>query len=155
MSVWLMQHGLAEEEAVDPRKPLSAEGWRQVEAVADLLFALPARPARILHSGKLRAEQTANIVSAALSVPAEHHLGLDPADIVEPWVPRVSAEELLIVGHLPFLGKLAASLLGADVVRFTPGGVVHFDRHGGGWQVVWALTPELAEARLPPASQRV
>jgi phosphohistidine phosphatase len=84
VSVWLMQHGLAEDEAVDPRKPLTAEGWRQVEAVADLLFALPERPARIVHSGKLRAQQTAEIVSAALGVPAEHHLGLDPADVVEP-----------------------------------------------------------------------
>ncbi|HDD66024.1 MAG TPA: phosphohistidine phosphatase SixA, partial [Nitrososphaeria archaeon] len=62
MKVYLVQHGEAKREEEDPARPLTEEGKREVEDVARFLAELGVRVDRILHSGKLRAAQTANIL---------------------------------------------------------------------------------------------
>jgi phosphohistidine phosphatase len=54
MRLYLVQHGDAIPERVDPERPLSAEGRRDVEAVARLLASAGTRAVRVAHSGKLR-----------------------------------------------------------------------------------------------------
>ena len=51
-------------------------------------------------------------------------------------------ENLMIVGHLPFLNRLAAALLCQDesmpVVAFQQAGIVRLDRDKGGrWSLTW------------------
>lgn len=58
MRLYLVQHGDAAPERLDPERPLSAAGRREVEAVARLLACAGARVAQVVHSGKLRAQQT-------------------------------------------------------------------------------------------------
>jgi phosphohistidine phosphatase len=55
---------------------------------------------------------------------------------------------VMVVGHLPHLGRLVSRLLGLDadrsVVRFQNAGVVCLDRDAAGsWSVRWVLPPEL------------
>ena len=150
--LYLVQHGAAKPESEDPRRGLSDEGRRAVERIADFLSTLHLALDRIEHSEKLRARQTAEILAARLR-PTEgikEIPGIAPNDDIEPMLVRLESEtgKLMLVGHLPYLSRLAARLLGlgADrpVVQFQMGGVVRMQRDDAGrWTVAWMLVPEL------------
>jgi len=61
----------------------------------------------------------------------------------------------MIVGHLPFLARLASYLvMGSEeppLVRFRYGGVVCLERTGEGepWMVSWMIVPECIPPELP------
>ena len=159
-SVYLVRHGQALDEAIDPGRPLSEAGRREVQAVADhlssltkVLLPMPIRQVR--HSGKARAEQTARIMAAAVAPASEvvQYPGLAPNDD-----PHVVADELnaarsdeqatMLVGHLPHLARLAGLLLCGDVyvipVRFAPASVAALRWDGpDGWCLDWFLSPRL------------
>ena len=152
MKVYLVQHGTAEPKSVDPARPLTKQGRADVERVAAYAARLGLEVGQIRHSGKTRAEQTAEALGAALSpsggvVAAS---GLAPNDEVQPVANALASESqpLMLVGHLPFLAHLAGLLLAGDadrpVVRFRNGGIVCLVRKEGRWQVAWVLTPEMA-----------
>lgn len=155
MQLYLVQHGAAKSEAEDPQRGLTDDGRRTVEHLADFLAPLGLPLDRIEHSDKLRARQTAEILAARLR-PAEgtrQVAGLAPNDDVEPVRARLETEtkNIMLVGHLPFLGRLASRLLGLEaertLVQFQMGGVVRLDRDPSGqWRLRWMLVPEL----LPP-----
>lgn len=114
MIVYLVQHGDALPETVDPERPLSEKGETQVAKLSGFLKKLPVYPGIILHSGKLRAKQTAEALSLALGgIRLEERPFLNPNDRIEPAKSEIAAYEktLMIVGHMPFLGRLASSLL--------------------------------------------
>jgi phosphohistidine phosphatase len=73
---------------------------------------------------------------------------LAPNDDPAIWVERLEAEadDLMLVGHLPHLGRLAGLLLtGASdhsVIRFRQGGLVVLERTETGWEVAVVLPPE-------------
>jgi len=107
-------------------------------------------PAKIYHSGKLRARQTAEYMSAALNRPAEMTSGLNPMDDVRLWADRLTKgkEDLMIVGHLPFMEKLAAYLLNGKensrLVLFCYGAIVCLEqKEDQTWAVKWILMPEM------------
>ena len=153
MRLYLVQHGDAVPEQVDPQRPLSAAGRRQVEAIARLLASAGVRPARTAHSGKLRAEQTAELLAMACAPDSvvEAAAGLSPNDPVKPvarMVASLSADTML-VGHLPFMGRLAGRLVTGDehvdVVAFVPGTVLCLEPAADDrWRVVWMVRPGLA-----------
>jgi phosphohistidine phosphatase len=66
MQLYLVQHGAATAETDDPERPLTDEGRRTVEVVAEHLSRMGVKPGRIEHSDKLRARQTAEILAARL-----------------------------------------------------------------------------------------
>jgi len=151
MRVYLVQHGLAKEKDQDAARPLSAQGREDVTRIAGFLglFEKP-RPVRILHSGKLRAQQTAEMFSEAWgNIPVAQAAGLSPDDDLSIWADRLNAmdEDLLLIGHLPHLQRLAGLMLCADsereVVRFRNGGVVCLERYDNGWSILWQLNPTL------------
>jgi phosphohistidine phosphatase len=56
---------------------------------------------------------------------------------------------MMLVGHLPFMGKLVARLVGADegkpVATFVPGTVVCLERdEANHWTIAWMVRPALA-----------
>jgi phosphohistidine phosphatase len=152
MKLYLVQHGAAKSESEDPARPLTEEGRQTVERVAEFLAARSIRIDRVEHSDKLRARQTAEILAARLR-PAEGPLqvaGLAPNDDVEPTRARLmeASGSLMLVGHLPHLGRLVSRLLGLDanrpMVQFQMGGVVHLERDAARtWIVRWVLPPDL------------
>jgi phosphohistidine phosphatase len=153
MRLYLVQHGDAAPEQVDPRRPLSETGRRQVDAVGRLLADASVRVARIVHSGKDRAQQTAELLAAALASggAVETMPGLAPNDPVEP-VAHTVAEldgDTMLVGHLPFMARLAARLVAAEeglaVVAFVPGTVLCLEPAAEGrWTIAWMIRPALA-----------
>ena len=56
-------------------------------------------------------------------------------------------DPVMLVGHLPFLARLAGLLVAGDpevgAVRFRNSGVVCLVRDEGRWAVGWLVTPDL------------
>jgi phosphohistidine phosphatase len=148
--IYLMQHGEAKAEAEDPERSLTVKGEEETKKMSGAAKKLGIRPSKIYHSGKKRAEQTAGIVSKALGLSPELGQGLNPNDDIRPWDERISkeAEDVMIVGHLPFLEKLASFLVygdeGSNAVLFRYSAILCLDRTGPGrWAVDWFLKPEM------------
>ena len=152
MKLYLIQHGEATAEEVDPSRPLTAKGRSDVQKVASFLEGAGVRPNLILHSSKTRARQTAEIIAAQLSpnCQVKEREGLAPNDPVLALTKEISGmdDDRIIVGHLPFLGKLASTLLtgseSRNLVAFRQGGMVCLQRNEDqSWQVAWMVTPDL------------
>jgi phosphohistidine phosphatase len=151
MRLYLVQHGKAVDKKVDPDRPLTDEGAEEVDAVATFLSGRELGICEVWHSGKTRARQTAERVAARLAPTARivARDDLAPDDDPKPVAARLhkSAKDLLIVGHLPFLSKLASLLLtdkaDAAVIAFRNAGVVCLERdEEGAWQAAWIITPD-------------
>jgi phosphohistidine phosphatase len=151
MQLYLVQHGLAKPKEQDPARSLSAVGREEVERVARAAAAAGVRPVSILHSGKTRAQETAAGFAEHLEPAAGVQAieGLDPLDPPQVARERVEQadEDLMLVGHLPHLGRLAALLLAGsaepEIVAFRNAGVVCLERQEDRYAVRWILTPEL------------
>ena len=151
MRLYLIQHGDAVDKSVDPDRPLSETGVRDVEAVGHFLVRLNLAPPEVRHRGKARARQPAERLAHHWGAP--HVLvtsGLNPNDRVKPLYDELQKrdQDLVLVGHLPHLSKLASRLLAhdedAEVVRFQKGGVVCLERdEAGAWHVEWMVVPDL------------
>ncbi|MFQ5582004.1 MAG: phosphohistidine phosphatase SixA [Mariprofundaceae bacterium] len=151
MRVYLVQHGAAKDKAENPERPLNNQGREDVARVAGFLslFERP-RPARILHSGKLRAAQTAEMFAEGWGdLPVEHALDLDPNADPSAWSAHLASmnEDVMLVGHLPHMQRLAGVLICGDAareaVRFRNAGVVCLERADDGWCVLWQVNPSL------------
>jgi phosphohistidine phosphatase len=156
MKLYLVQHGEAKSEVEDPERSLTAKGEGEVRGVSKKATGLNIRPSKLYHSGKLRARKTAEIIADALKIPdlpIQAVQGLNPNDNVRPWAERIlkEREDLMLVGHLPFLEKLTSLLLCgnemARLVLFRYGAIVCLDqKEDEGWAVRWILTPpEMAD----------
>ncbi|MDX1648893.1 MAG: phosphohistidine phosphatase SixA [Myxococcota bacterium] len=146
----LVQHGQALPKDVDPDRPLDDAGRAAVGRVAAFLAQAGLRADRVLHSGKTRAAQTAEILAESLAggVPPEARDGLGPKDDPAPVAEEAAgwSSDVVIAGHMPFVQRLASLLCAADadagVVDFQPGTAVGL-RHDpeGGWAVAWMVGP--------------
>jgi len=154
MNIYLVQHGEAEPESIDPARPLTPQGREDVARVAAIAARLGVSVSEIRHSYKTRAEQTAAILAKALSPPAgvRPWPGLAPRDDVESIAEILAheSEPVMLVGHLPFLSRLAGLMVAGEadcqVVRFRQGGMVSLVCQAGRWSVDWVLTPSMAAA---------
>src|SRR4051794_32471819 len=99
-----MQHGEAASEQEDPQRPLTASGRASVQNVARRARDAGVRLARCFHSGKLRAEQSAELLADALGVArGAPRAGLAPNDPPKPiaeWLRDFEAPAAAVVGHL-------------------------------------------------------
>jgi len=158
--IYLVQHGDAQPEAVSAERELTPQGRVDVGRLADFLGARGVRVVRIAHSGKTRAQQTAEILAARLAPQLEPETlaGLNPNDPVAPVAARARGwtEDTLLAGHQPFMGRLATLLVAGreepPVVAFQPGSIACLERDAAGqWRLAWMLRPELM-AEPPPAA---
>lgn len=152
MALYLVQHGACFPKERDPQRGLTPEGRADVERIASVAAGYGVRPARILHSGKHRAQQTAELIAAHLAPPCgvDARSGIDPLDDVEAVARDVDPlAGVMLVGHLPFIERLAALLVTGDAerpaFRFQNGGIVCLDLHPdtGTWVIHWALMPHV------------
>lgn len=153
MRLYSVQHAESKRRDEDPSRPLSEKGWEDIRRVAKYAGKyLHIRVNKIFHSGKLRAEQTAQVLADHLH-PAEGVMaaeGLDPLADPKVWKNRLAdaTEDIMIVGHLPHLGKLAAVLLvgheSKDAVTFKNGGITCLEKdERGQWTIQWMITPDM------------
>lgn len=154
MVVYLVQHAEATSKDVDPDRPLTEKGRQDVQQVAAFAAKLDLDVGRIYHSGKLRAQQTADTLANALvrGQATETHDGLGPVDDVAPIAEEIGSADtpVMLVGHLPFMPRLTAYLVAGDenvdIVNYHNGAIVCLADDGDGWQVDWILTPAMASA---------
>ncbi len=152
MRLYLVRHGEAVSEEVNPERPLSQKGRVNVEKMGRFLRRAKLKVDLIWHSGKVRALETAQILGEALSVKdalvtRQGLAPLDPIELIENQL-REREEDLMIVGHLPFLGKLASSLVSEPpspgLITFQAGGVACLERlEEGSWRLEWMVNPGL------------
>ena len=152
MAVYLMRHGTCLPKNVDPYRPLSAEGEREVEMVARVVAAYKVHPSAVRHSGKLRARQTAEIMASYLNVDVSigEMGGLLPEDDAVIFAESLRGDENTVyVGHLPFMERAVSYAITGDptvpVLIFQTASCICLENDGqtGRWVVRWAVIPPL------------
>ncbi len=154
MEIYLMQHGQAYTEERDPQRRLTPQGEAQIRSSSQALKKLNIRFDLIVTSTKRRAQQTAQLVARELNYPEEEIKITDALDPTMPGEDAISYLKafpdkgcILLLGHLPSLGKIASHLLsekGEVSIYFEMGGVCRIDvdqlpSHSGSLR--WYLTP--------------
>ena len=152
MKLYLVQHAKAASKDADPQRPLTEEGRRDIKKVAAFIKSLTLSVDYLWHSGKNRAQQTAEILAEVVEVKKEMaaHEGLSPNDNVTVLKDELISgrKDIMIVGHLPFLPKLASLLLtnseSSNTVAFKNGGIVCLDYSDDNqWRLDWLITPNI------------
>jgi phosphohistidine phosphatase len=151
MKLYLMRHGdyVINEFNQDV---LSEKGINEVKQVANFLRPLQIHVSNILHSGKMRAEQTAQLLSSSVKCdePIKAQSGLNPNDEAKRFADKTihESEDLLIVGHLPFMGRLVGQLAAGnenrEIVDFHTSTIVclkSLDKTR--WIIEWVWNPGL------------
>ena len=151
MFLYLVRHGKAAAEGEDRSRPLTAKGIEEVTQVTQLLKKNPVKVTAIFHSGKKRAEETAEIIKEQLTLncPLLIKKYFSPNDSTDFLYQEIShiKEDIMMVGHMPFLGKLASRLItGTEepvVFVFNTAAVLLIERLSDmNWQVMFHITPE-------------
>jgi len=150
MALYLVQHGKSLPKEKDPDQGLSSEGLAETLTMAELALENNIQVRRIFHSGKKRALQTAEIFMKVLEPEAGiiKGAGLAPLDDVTIFAATLDNDEnIMVVGHLPFMEKLVSHLVGLSperpVIKFQNSGIICLDREDSvaPWFIRWALYP--------------
>jgi len=127
--LYLVRHAEAASGEPDDLRPLTAAGRETARALGARLAAEGARPDAVLSSPLLRARETAAELSRALGCKSETDERLAPGATADDV--RAAAEgrgeEVIVVGHQPDCGEIAAKLSGGPKPAFPPGGVAVLD----------------------------
>jgi phosphohistidine phosphatase len=122
----LVRHAEAAPGTPDELRTLTAEGHRQAQQLGQRLRSQGITPEAVLTSPLLRARETADELGFGT---AEPHQALAPG-ATEDDVRGVVAgrgETVLVVGHQPDCGRIAAALGDGTEPAFPPAGVVVLD----------------------------
>jgi phosphohistidine phosphatase len=153
MLIYLVQHGKAKTKEEDPNRPLTDQGKKEIEKITSLLKKLNINVESIMHSEKLRAKETAKILAQSINSNKgiQEIPGLLPNDNIIPIATFINqkSNNLMFVGHLPFMDKLASLLIAENennnVVAFQQGSVVCIEKNEDlqKYSVKWMVTPEI------------
>ena len=152
MALYLIQHGKSLSKDQDPDQGLSAEGIAETERMAKLSKDYDVAVSQIRHSVKTRARQTAEIFSGALNPKQgiQEVSGIKPLDDVAAYAADIDpAEDIMLVGHLPFMERMTAFLITGSidkpVFKFQNSGIVCLDKdpEAQPWVIQWALMPNI------------
>lgn len=152
MALYLAQHGRSLPASEDPEKGLSRQGQEETRRIAGVAAGYRVRVSHILHSGKKRARQTAEIFGQYLSPDRgiESCEGMNPLDDVRPFAENLGFDrQVMLVGHLPFLERLIGLLVCGNpdltLFKLQNSGMLCLDRIGDSRNPVirWALMPTI------------
>ncbi len=159
MNLYLLRHGLAADRGArypdDSLRPLTPEGRRKMRRIAAGMRALDLEFDALLSSPYLRARQTAEIAAAAFRAADKLQLAdeLAPDGDARRLIAllqdkHAAAENVLLVGHEPYLGHLIGVLLAGKAglpVGLKKGGLgllsVEALAYGPCAALEWLLTP--------------
>jgi phosphohistidine phosphatase len=121
--LWIVRHAEAVPRRIglrDAARPLTAEGARGFRLGVRGLDRLGARLDLVLHSPRLRAVETADLLARVVRgrFAVTPHLNGPPA---EPLLAELRGRDVAVVGHEPWLSALAAWLvtgIAAEAPRF-------------------------------------
>lgn len=154
MYLYLIQHAEAKSKDEDPERPLTEKGLHDINLVTDFIAQYAdININTVQHSGKKRAEQTAGVLAKTFTegaVKQDDNLGaLDDPEIWAEYLDE-SEEDIMLVGHLPYMDKLSSLLLcddeDAGIVDFHNAGIVCLKRDDNGeWTLQWIVIPKILE----------
>lgn len=152
MKLYLVQHGEACSKDADPERPLTDQGLADINRLAAFVGQTGISVQRVIHSGKLRAQQTAeslaSVIAPSVELTTSDHIKPNDAPKGFDMTSECHGQDTLIVGHLPFMAKLVSHLLFDDenrlITAFQPGSMVclQSDEYNH-WQINWMIRPEL------------
>ena len=123
MRVYLVRHGQAEPGNPDDLRRLTPRGREQARLLATHLGAEGASPDAVVSSPLLRARETADEVARALGVRAEVDERLAPGATADDVRAAIAGRgfTVVLVGHEPDCGRVAAELGGGEERPFAAG----------------------------------
>jgi phosphohistidine phosphatase len=126
MRLYLVRHAEAAPGEPDELRPLTQEGREQARSLGERLRDKDASPEVVLTSPLLRARETGDELARALDVASEPDERLAPGASVADVRAAVEGrgEQVVVVGHQPDCGQVAAALTGGPEPRFPAGGLV-------------------------------
>lgn len=129
MRLYLVRHAHAAPGEPDELRALTPEGRRDARELGELLASEGVQPDAILSSPLLRARETAEELAQATGVQAAADERLGPgattADVLEAVEGR--GEAVIVVGHQPDCGRIAAELGDGTEPPFPPAGMAALD----------------------------
>jgi phosphohistidine phosphatase len=127
--LYLVRHAEAESGEPDELRTLSAHGREQAREVGERLAADGVRPDAVLSSPLMRARETAEAIAKATGATAEPDERLAPGATAEDVRSSVAGrgETVVIVGHQPDCGQIAASISGGPEPSFPTAGVCQLE----------------------------
>jgi phosphohistidine phosphatase len=152
MALYLIQHGKSLPKDQDPDQGLSAEGIAETQRISNAAKDYGVAVSQIRHSVKTRARQTAEIFAGALNPKQgiQEVSGIKPLDDVAEYAANIDpAEDIMLVGHLPFMERMTAFLITESidkpVFKFQNSGIVCLDKdpEAQAWVILWALMPNI------------
>lgn len=155
MQLYFFRHGEAEDAPPgtdDFDRRLTKRGQERVEAAGLALVKLGLKPKHIYCSPRVRANQTADILAAALKLPVEVKEAVNfgfNLDMIPPLMNGLGNEdEILFVGHEPDLSITVSTLIGGGEIIMKKGGLARVDvisHKPLRGSLAWVLTPKLME----------
>ena len=151
MKLYLMRHGEALPSSKDPQRGLTDEGKLKIEQLANHLQKQKMTFIRVHHSDRKRAQQTAEIMTNAISPNIEPALlqNITPNDDPGLIIEKINSwnEDTLVTSHLPFIPDLITLLTKQDVykssISFKPGTVVCLEKgNNSSWSINWSASPD-------------
>jgi phosphohistidine phosphatase len=161
MNLYLLRHGIAEEAGTrayskDSERPLTPKGERKLWRIAEAMEALKLSFDVILSSPYKRARQTAEIIAEAFNARKnlDYSDKLTPSGEAKKLIERLAnisppPEDVLLVGHEPYLSELISLLVAGDrslSVVMKKGGLCKLEleslRAGRCASLAWLLTPK-------------
>jgi phosphohistidine phosphatase len=129
MRLYLVRHAEAAPGEPDELRPLTPEGRSQARALGERLAADGVEVDALLTSPLLRARQTGDELADALGVDGEPDERLAPGATLELVRAAVGdrGESVLVVGHQPDCGQIAAAITGTEPERVAPASVLTLD----------------------------
>ena len=149
MNLYILQHGEAVPKEIDPERPLSEHGNRDIRILARHMQNMGVQLGNVFHSGKLRAEQSARLIAETLSpeIQPVQTEGLNPNDDPTVIIGDIEQmnENILIASHMPFVSRLCSTLLtGTTDAEFAsiPGTLFCLEKADNKWRLAYMLTPD-------------
>jgi phosphohistidine phosphatase len=123
--LFLVRHAEAAAGEPDELRPLTEAGRETARALGKQLAADGVRPDVVLSSPLLRARETAAEIASATGTEAEANERLAPGAGTDDVRAAIAGrgETVLVVGHQPDFGQVAAELGGGPEPAFPPGGI--------------------------------
>ena len=129
MQLYLVRHAEAADGEPDELRPLTAAGRRAARELGERLAADGVRPDAVLTRPLLRARETGAELARAAGLDPEADERLAPGATAESVKAAVSerGETVVVIGHQPDCGRIAAALMGGEEPPFPPAGVLAID----------------------------
>jgi len=126
VQLFLVRHAEAADGEPDELRPLTAEGRRAARTLGERLAAEGVQPDAVLTSPLLRARETGAELARPVGLEPEPDERLAPGATAENVRAAAAGrgDTVIVIGHQPDCGRVAAELTGGPEPAFPPAGML-------------------------------